>query len=337
MSDLLRTTTDPGVRSGLLTGLGLADRSQIPSTAQTRLAEALEWSYLQREDGSAHCAADWTLRQWSLPPPASEESSLEQRHSSRAGWFEDGLGLTMVRISPRDHGLPFAQQPAFYISAHEITTGQFQEFLRDDRSLDSQKPRDWVPPTGASEWEAESPGNLPVCGISLNDAILFCNWLSVLNARDPCYEIGNYVMSDQASPFDRWRCDLDRDGYRLPTLRECQIAYSAGAEPYSFGPDLSWLPSYAWFQANAERRPHPVGMLAPNAYGLFDVFGNALEAGWSRDPEKGAMVLLGGDWRNDEKSCGLNVLYFVDPHKGSNTLGLRVVVNAPSDESRGVE
>jgi formylglycine-generating enzyme required for sulfatase activity len=42
-----------------------------------------------------------------------------------------------------------------------------------------------------------------------------------------------------------------------------------------------FLSRYAWYQASSNRQSHPVGLLKPNDWGLFDIFGNALE--WCLD------------------------------------------------------
>jgi formylglycine-generating enzyme required for sulfatase activity len=68
--------------------------------------------------------------------------------------------------------------------------------------------------------------------------------------------------------------------YRLPTEAEWEYAARAGTEgnrPIS----EHELPEHAWFIANSGDNPHPVATRKPNAWGLYDMLGNAWE--WTAD------------------------------------------------------
>ena len=56
---------------------------------------------------------------------------------------------------------------------------------------------------------------------------------------------------------------------------------SGGDAVYGCGDDPACLPRVAWFGENAGGDSHPVARLAPNAYGLYDVWGNLWE--WTAD------------------------------------------------------
>jgi formylglycine-generating enzyme required for sulfatase activity/serine/threonine protein kinase len=128
----------------------------------------------------------------------------------------------------------------------------------------------------------------PVEQVSWEDAMNFCRKLSELPEEKNAGRV-----------------------YRLPTEAEWEYACRAGTTTkFTFGDDESKLGDYAWFNMNASSKTHPVGNKKPNAWGLFDMYGNVWE--WCSDwydeypkgavsdpngPQKGELrALRGGSW-----------------------------------------
>src|SRR5262249_12709244 len=81
----------------------------------------------------------------------------------------------------------------------------------------------------------------PVEPTQWTDAVRFCNKCSELEGLTPCYDL------------EKWQCNFDADGYRLPTEAEWEHACRAGSEgKYSFGDSAGDLARYAWFKGNSQ-------------------------------------------------------------------------------------
>jgi len=112
-----------------------------------------------------------------------------------------------------------------------------------------------------------------------------------------------------------------RDGrrYRLPTEAEWECACRAGTTTeFQWGNDAGLSSRFAWTNQNAKESTHPVGRLAPNAWGLQDMGGNVVEwcADWfswrnpvvptvdPRGPQRGTgHVRRGGFWGFYPSAC----------------------------------
>jgi len=85
-----------------------------------------------------------------------------------------------------------------------------------------------------------------------------------------------------ALQYARWLSEKTGRLYRLPTEAEWEYACRAGSsEAFGSANDSVGLEQSAWFEPNASGAYHPVGTLAPNAWGLYDLQGNVAE--WVMD------------------------------------------------------
>ncbi len=200
-----------------------------------------------------------------------------------AGTLVNSLGMKMVPIQPGKFwmGSPKGEldhQPdetehvvyhtkPFYMGMHEVTVGQFAAFVKDTGRLTDaeRKGEGSLRPDEDGKWVLDrkinwrNPGfeqadDHPVVCVSWNDAWAFCHWLSATEDKR----------------------------YQVPTEAQWEYCCRAGARTrFTFGDDNKELEGYAWLADNAARTTHPVGRKMPNAWGLFDMHGNALE--WTSD------------------------------------------------------
>jgi formylglycine-generating enzyme required for sulfatase activity len=180
-----------------------------------------------------------------------------------------------------DEGLPRRVRisKAFAIGKFEVTVDQFSAFIADTGMTAGNScreivafdrtPATWGPPEASFRNPGfEVSGSQPVVCISLLEAQAYVAWLRRRTGKP----------------------------YRLPTEAEWEYAARAGTRTsYSFGDDDSDLCAYARFADLSSRfvwhdacrsgtttdGPLPVGSLKPNAWGLFDMHGNAWE--WVED------------------------------------------------------
>lgn len=136
--------------------------------------------------------------------------------------------------------------------------------------------------------------------------------------------------------------------FALPTEAQWEYACRAGSTTqYCFGDDEDRLQEYAWYRANSEHKPHPVGEKKPNAWGLYDMHGNVWEwcADWydrgyyanspADDPTGpvggSSRVYRGGSWGSIADYCRSASRGRTVPAYHDDLVGLRVA-RVPADK-----
>ena len=171
----------------------------------------------------------------------------------------------------------------YYLGVYEVTQAQYEKVM-------GKNPSYFQGPKVGNE-----NADLPVENVSWDDTVEFCKKLSDLPEEKKAGRL-----------------------YRLPTEAEWEYACRAGSKTaYAFDDEEGLLPEYGWFKRNSSDRTHTVGLLEPNAWGLYDMHGNVWE--WCSDwygaypngavsdpvgPLKGSFrVLRGGCWIVEAALC----------------------------------
>jgi formylglycine-generating enzyme required for sulfatase activity len=194
---------------------------------------------------------------------------------------------------------------AFSMGQYPVTFGEYDTFCE-------------APGRELPDDEGWGRGTRPVIGVSWEDAVAYCEWLSRQTGAS----------------------------YRLPTEAEWEYACRAGGgASYCFGDDESGLGEYAWYAQNAGGQTHPVGEKRTNNWHLYDMHGNVWE--WVQDwyaddyyerrprenptgPESGSnRVFRGGSWNPDADYCRSAFRNRTVPGYRVNALGIRLARTGP--------
>lgn len=245
----------------------------------------------------------------------------------------EGLHLDMIRIEggsfqmgsedhEREQPVYQVKVPDFYLGRYPVTVSQYLSFANH---------------TGANypEWLEEGSsyhihtgtddhykrrGNAlthpdhPVVGISWENAVAFCRWLS----------------------------EYSETPYRLPSEAEWEYAVRGGNKSLGFPYAGSHkLKEVAWYSRNSHGTTQTVGLKLPNELGLHDMSGNVWE--WCADhwhenyddaPADGSArkgnaqetgrVRRGGSWYYDVNDCRVADRNGIDTDFRNDDMGFRV-------------
>jgi len=162
-----------------------------------------------------------------------------------------------------------------------------------------------------------------------------------------------YVSWEEAVEF----CKKLGKRFRLPTEAEWEYACRAGSQTrfyYGDDPNYSELDKYAWYYGNNDNKTHPAGQKKPNAWGLYDMYGNVSElcsdqysllGGYkvaesvheaelaSKFMKYMGHVIRGGNWRMKSNQCRSATR---SPGFKSDLLGFRVVFTSSTNDDKEV-
>ncbi len=153
----------------------------------------------------------------------------------------------------------------YYAAVYEVTQSEYERVMLANPSSFTASGND------KDRIDGIDTRFFPVESVSWNDAVQFCDQLSLQEDRRPAY------TGENEQPESN-----DRPGYRLLTEAEWEFACRAGTTTaYWSGPTADDLAKSDWYNAHPDTTLHAVGTLLSNPFGLFDVHGNVTE--WCHD------------------------------------------------------
>ncbi|MCA9221053.1 MAG: formylglycine-generating enzyme family protein, partial [Planctomycetales bacterium] len=199
----------------------------------------------------------------------------------------------MLRLFPSTKAEDYADETQhqvritqpFYLSAHEVTVGQFRQFVsetsyRTEAETDGEGGYGWNEAEGKFEgpdvkynWRNTGfpqDDNHPVVNVSWNDAQKFCQWLS--RKEGQTYGLpteAQWEYSCRGGTTTAWSSGDDPE-----TL--AQVGNVADGTAKAKYPSLSTIAAKDGYVFTA-----PVGRFRGNSFGLFDMHGNVWE--WCQD------------------------------------------------------
>ncbi len=225
----------------------------------------------------------------------------------------------------------------------EVTNEQFQQFTPDhDSRVESKNTYQF----GIHGYPMNLPKQ-PVVRVTWAEAMAFCRWLSEKTGErfslptEAQWEYACRAGTDTAMNYGV----VDADFSQFANMADAKLSEFA-SDPYTVDTPLAnppkyddWIPKDARFNDGALLTVAP-GAYQPNAWGLFDMHGNASE--WTRTMARSAgsqddeqstarRIVRGGSWRDRPERGTSSFRIDYAPFQRVYNVGFRVVCEI-SDE-----
>jgi formylglycine-generating enzyme required for sulfatase activity len=247
---------------------------------------------------------------------------------------------------------------AFYMGATEVTVGQFRQFLKQSGYV----PESLADGTGGYGYNPQYDASKSKRGDAFEGRDIRYSWQNPGFAQTDAHPVVNVTWND-AQALATWLSKKEGRTYRLPTEAQWEYAARAGTTSrYHCGDDPQCLlkvantfddaakPYWPRFAANAlpgndgYAFTAPVASFAPNAFGLYDMHGNAWE--WTQDlydedyyakspvddpkgpPDGGEYVRRGGSWHTWSLYARSSYRNWNSPQTRYTLVGIRLIAEA---------
>ncbi len=260
----------------------------------------------------------------------------------KPGTFTMGSPLGKYRTSDDEKAHKVTLTRGFYMQATEVTVNQFRQFVQSTgyKTEGEKQGGCWIKSSGMGwkkkkgskwnkpdSWETKDlplKGIYPVTCVSWNDASAFISWLSKREKQTYAFpteaEWEYACRAETTTPFAFGKC-----------LRTNQANFNNAGSEF---PDCQGNPKPAGL------KPVPVGSLAPNTWGLYDMHGNVAEwcgdqyGGYPKGPVKNPQgpsvgaekVIRGGHWFVSAEGCRSAKRGAFRQNAASDVIGFRVVM-----------
>ena len=202
------------------------------------------------------------------PPPSPDPFAPGQVFSDRLQDGSSGPEMVVIpagqfRMGDIQGGGADDEKPVHWVNIDKFAMGKYEvtvgEYLRFVKATDTHAPQ-WLEKgneynihTGTNDYYKKfSDENLPIVGVSWNNAVAYAEWLSQQTGKT----------------------------YRLPTEAEWEYVARAGTETkYWWGNDIGSNKAncYENYCGDSFEYTSPIGSFAANPYGLYDTAGNVWE------------------------------------------------------------
>ncbi len=241
----------------------------------------------------------------------------------------------------------------FYIGKYEVTIEEYMAFVEDTKGNkpewleegnsyninENGKNKDYYRKAGMSLDEKDK--RKPITGVSWNNAVAYCDWLSKKTNKK--YNLLSEAQWEYAAGGgdDTKYVEMRRTN-NVETTHALSLHGASVRTKYAGTNNENELGKYAWYDKNSESKTHEVGTRDPNQLGIYDMSGNVWE--WCLDtwhgnyenaPKDGSAwidnssdnrVNRGGSWDYGASNCRVWYRSNWNANYRNYYLGFRVVL-----------